>query len=56
MKVKSFVFILVFAIAVLLMDIMGCESMQQVVKPPREITDISRDITIGVVLPQIFWV
>ena len=52
MKVKFFVFILVFAITVFLLDMMGCERMQQVVKPPKEIADISRDIAIGVVLPQ----
>ena len=52
MNVKSFAFTFVFAIAALLVVMIGCERTRQVVKPTTQIEDLSREITIGVVLPQ----
>lgn len=52
MNVKSFTFTLMFAVAALLVIMIGCERMQQMVKPTTQTEDLSREITIGVVLPQ----
>ena len=50
MKIASFVF--VFIIMRLVAGMVGCERMEQVVKPATQTFGLSGEITIGVVLPQ----
>ena len=50
MKIKSFAFI--FIIAVFAAGMIGCERSKQVVKPATEMEGLSKEISIGVVLPQ----
>ena len=49
---KITIFTLVFAIAALIACIIGCERIEQVVEPTTQVTDLSGEISIGVVLPQ----
>ena len=53
MKVKkSRIFTFVFAMAALVVSLIGCERIGQVVQPPTQIGGLSGEISIGVVLPQ----
>ena len=49
---KITIFTLIFAIAALTAGIIGCERIEQVVKPPPQMEDLGGEISIGVVLPQ----
>ena len=50
MKIISFAFI--FIIAAVVVGMIGCERIEQVVKPATQTKDLGEEIAIGVVLPQ----
>lgn len=53
MKVKKrLAFIWVLAMAVLILDMVGCEQIKDIVQPPPEQETFSREITIGIVTSQ----
>ena len=53
MKLKtSLVFIFVFAIVVLILDILGCERIERVMQPTSQPASLSGEIAIGVVSSQ----
>ena len=52
MKLKTFTFTFVFAIAGLVAGMIGCERVAQVVQPAAQTEGLSAEIPIGVVLPQ----
>jgi branched-chain amino acid transport system substrate-binding protein len=53
MKLKpSLVFIFVFAIVVLILDILGCERIERVIQPTSQPASLSGEIAIGVVSSQ----
>lgn len=52
MKLKTFTFIFVFAIAGLVAGMIGCERAKQAIKPATQMEGLSEDISIGVVTSQ----
>ena len=52
MKLKTFTFIFVFAIAGWVAGMIGCERAQQIIQPPTQVEGLSPEIPIGVVLPR----